>query len=299
MKNTFKRPAGLLVAGLLLAGVAYSPVFAADTKQSEKPKVEAAKKTDAAKKEYSLRDLNEQLIMATLWVQTSAEYRALCRQTYNTVRMALDKDLAEVKTDKKRIIILDGDETTLQANLYEAYIIGIDKEYPVGWYEWVADAKSIPIPGAAELLNYAASKGVEPYYVTNRKIDKEYQGTLDDLKKNGFPFADPEHVVYRQVGQPDNKLQRQLDLVAKYHLVAYVGDDLNDFPLGTHGKTLEERNKAMEDAKDEWGRKYFMLPNPMYGSWEKTLKNNKVGLPAAEQDQMRRAYLRRWEPSKK
>lgn len=290
---TFKKTAGLLAVCLLLAGIAAAPVLAADKHKAAKAKA------DATKKEYSLRDLNEQLIMATLWVQTSAEYQALCRQTYNAVRIALDKDLAEVKTDKKRIIILDGDETTLQANLYEAFIIDQNKEYPEGWYEWVADAKSAPIPGAAELLNYAASKGVEPYYVTNRKIDKEYQGTLDDLKKNGFPFPDAEHVVYRQVGQPDNKLQRQQDLAAKYHVVAYVGDDLNDFPLGTHGKTLEERNKAMEAVKDDWGRKYFMLPNPLYGSWEKTLKNNKVGLPAAEQNQIRRAYLRKWEPSKK
>lgn len=283
-----RKMAGFLVACLLPAGIIIALVLAADKNTAEKAK------TDATKKEYSLRDLNEQMVLATLWVQTSAEYSAICRQTYNAVMVALDKDLSEVKTDKKRIIILDVDETTLQSNLYRtAFLIDQDKEYPEGWYDWVAAAKSAPIPGAAELLNYAASKGVEPYYVTNRKIDEEYQGTLDDLKKNGFPFPDHDHVVYRAVGQSDNKLQRHHDLAAKYHVVAYVGDDLNDFSLCTHSKTLEERNKAMEDVKDEWGRKYFILPNPLYGSWEKTLRNNKVGLPAAEQNQIRRSYLRK------
>src|SRR5208283_4552721 len=57
---------------------------------------------------YTLADLNEQLVLATLWVQTSSEYRALCYQAYNLAKMLVDQDLAQVKTDKKRIIIVDG-----------------------------------------------------------------------------------------------------------------------------------------------------------------------------------------------
>ena len=33
--------------------------------------------------QYTTLDLNEQLVMATLWMQTSAEYRALCHQSFN------------------------------------------------------------------------------------------------------------------------------------------------------------------------------------------------------------------------
>jgi len=29
---------------------------------------------------YTTKDLNEQLVMATVWIQTSAEFRALCYQ---------------------------------------------------------------------------------------------------------------------------------------------------------------------------------------------------------------------------
>ena len=35
----------------------------------------------ALAEDYSTIDLNEQLVMATLWMQTSAEYRAICYQT--------------------------------------------------------------------------------------------------------------------------------------------------------------------------------------------------------------------------
>jgi 5'-nucleotidase (lipoprotein e(P4) family) len=249
-----------------------------------------------AAKPYSLKDLNEQLVLATLWVQTSAEYRALCQQAYNAARIMLDKDLAEVKTDKKRIIIVDGDETTIQANEYEAYMIGKDLEYPTHWYDWVAGASGKAIPGAVEFLNYAASKGVETYYVTNRKIDLEYQGTLDNLKKLGYPFVDTEHVIYRQKGANDDKQPRQLALEEKHHLVLYVGDNLEDFPIDIFQKPIDERYRISDTHKDEWGKRYIVLPNPMYGAWEKAIKGNKKGLAAEEQDKLRKALLRQWKP---
>lgn len=298
MRTASKRFVGIAAACVFALGMAYTPALAEDAKTEQKqqpaPAATPAPAAAAAQPQYTLKDLNEQLVMATLWVQTSVEYKALCQQVYNWVKVLVDKDLAEVKTDKKRIIIVDGDETTIQANTYEAFVIDKDQEYPTGWYEWVASATGEPIPGAVEGLNYAASKGVETYYVTNRKIDKEFQGTLDNLKKFGFPNVDAEHVVYRQVGQPDDKLQRQLDLEKKHHLVVYVGDDFNDFPLGTHKKSLDERSKAFAESKDKWGSRYLMLPNPMYGSWEKTLKNNQTPMPADEQNKMRRQYLRKW-----
>jgi 5'-nucleotidase (lipoprotein e(P4) family) len=249
-----------------------------------------------SKKAYTLKDLNEQLVMATLWVQVSAEYRALCLQAYNFARMTLDKDLAEVKTDKKRIIIVDTDDTTIQANEYEAYVIGKDLEYPSQWSNWVATAIGKAVPGAVEFLNYAASKGVEPYYVTNRKIDQEYQGTLDNYKKLGCPFVDTEHVMCRQKGANGDKQARQIALEEKYHLVLYVGDNIEDFPVNIYGKSIEERYRIVESVKDEFGKRFIMLPNPMYGSWENAVKNFKKDLPAEEQNRLRKALLRQWRP---
>jgi len=245
---------------------------------------------------YSLSDLNEQLVLATLWVQTSSEYRALCYQAYNLAKMLVDQDLAQVKTDKKRIIIVDGDETTIQANEYEAYVIGHNLEYPTGWYDWVAGATGPAIPGGVEILNYAAKKGVETYYVTNRKVDLEYQGTLDNLRKLGYPNVDTEHVIYRQKGMNDDKQARQLDLEKKYHLVLYVGDNLDDYPESFFDKNIEDRYIITDKLKDQWGHRYVVLPNPMYGAWEKAIKNYKKGVPPEEQNRLRKALLRQWKP---
>ena len=45
-------------------------------------------------------------------------------------------------------------------------------------------------------------------------------------------------------------------------VVAWVGDNILDFP----GMTQASRNDP--HAFDPFGRKYFVLPNPMYGSWQ-------------------------------
>ena len=73
MKIATKCMAGFFAAAFLTAGLACSQAAAAEKKE----------------KAYTLRDLNEQLVMATLWVQTSAEYRALCPPLYRNVVVAV------------------------------------------------------------------------------------------------------------------------------------------------------------------------------------------------------------------
>ena len=43
---------------------------------------------------YTTKDLNEQSVLAINWIQTSAEYRAICYQSYNLAQMNLDSFLA-------------------------------------------------------------------------------------------------------------------------------------------------------------------------------------------------------------
>ena len=54
-----------------------------------------------------------------------------------------------------------------------------------------------------------------------------------------------------------------------------VGDNLSDFHVDFERKTVEERNASVDRMKDEFGHKYIMLPNPLYGDWERALPSNK------------------------
>ena len=177
--------------------------------------------------QYTMRDLNEQLVMATLWMQTSAEFRALCYQTFNLAKMNLDMFLTAHTGSKTVAVIVDADETMIDNSAYEAFLVGKDFGYSSKtWTPWMAAAQATAIPGALEFLNYANKKGVEIFYVTNRKM-VGYDGTEKNLKALGFPDVDKKHLLLR-TGSSDKQERR--DIVAKDYEIAFLmGDNLNDF----------------------------------------------------------------------
>ena len=56
---------------------------------------------------YSAMDLNEQLVMGTLWFQASSEFRALSYQTFSLAKMMVEKDLMDTTVTMPRAIVVD------------------------------------------------------------------------------------------------------------------------------------------------------------------------------------------------
>ena len=243
--------------------------------------------------QYTMRDLNEQLVMATLWMQTSAEFRALCYQSFNLAKMNLDIFLAAHTGSKKVAVIVDADETVIDNSAYEAFLIGNDFGYSSKtWTPWMAAAQATAIPGALEFLNYAKEKGVEIFYVTNRKM-VGYDGTAKNLKALGFPDVDKKHLLLR-TGSSDKQERR--DIVAKDNEIAFLmGDNLNDFASVFAKKPVADRFAEVDKIKDTWGKKFIVLPNPTYGEWEGSVYKGNWGASPAEKDKMRKDHLRRWD----
>ncbi|RMF17320.1 MAG: 5'-nucleotidase, lipoprotein e(P4) family [Gammaproteobacteria bacterium] len=263
-----------LTSAVLAASVAMGPVAQAD--------------------EYSTRDLNEQLVMATLWMQASAEFRALSYQAFNVARMQLDKALANHKGDKKLAIAVDVDETIVDNTAYEAYLIGNDFGYSSKtWTPWMAAAEATAMPGAVEFLNYAADKGVEVFYVTNRKVVGK-EGTMKNLKALGFPHVDDKHLMMRT--KSSSKAARRQAILAEYDIALMMGDNLNDFSDDFYKKSMDERYAATDKHKAKWGTEWIVLPNPTYGAWEGAVYNGNWKASPAEKDQMRKQHLHRWQP---
>jgi 5'-nucleotidase (lipoprotein e(P4) family) len=242
---------------------------------------------------YTTKDLNEQLVMATVWTQTSAEYRALCYQSFNVAQMNLDAFLASYSGSKPVAIIVDADETVIDNSAYEAWLIGQDFGYSSKtWTPWMAAAEAKAIPGAAEFLNYANGRGVDVFYVTNRKM-VGYEGTEKNLKALGFPNVDKKHLLLRT--KSSDKQERR-DLVAKDYAVALLlGDNLNDFLSVFAKKSIAERFTETDKIKGELGKKFIVFPNAMYGEWEGSVYSGNWGASAAEKDKMRKDNLERWD----
>jgi 5'-nucleotidase (lipoprotein e(P4) family) len=242
---------------------------------------------------YTTRALNEQLVMATLWVQTSAEFRAMSYQSFNLAKMNLDKFLSMYSGSKPVAVIVDADETVIDNSAYEAFLIGQDFGYSSKtWTPWMAAAQAKAMPGAVEFLNYAKDKGVEIFYVTNRKM-VGYEGTEKNFKALGFPYVDQKHLMLRT---DTSDKQPRRDMVAKDYEIAFLmGDNLNDFLSVFAKKPIADRFAETDKIKQMWGNKFIMLPNPMYGEWEGAIYKGNWGASSAEKDQMRKDALERWD----
>jgi 5'-nucleotidase (lipoprotein e(P4) family) len=214
---------------------------------------------------------HEYQIGAYLWFQTSGEYSALCYQAYNLARMRLDRDLQN-KHNKPRALVFDIDETVLDNSAGGA----LDIKNNVPWnkenlIKWMKQRAAIAVPGAREFIEYAVSKNVEIIYLSNRE-DELKEDSFENLKAVGFPVK-KENLYFLTADK--SKEPRRLAILKKYEVVLFFGDNLADFHQDWDNKTSVERRALVDSHKDDFGEKFIVLPNPLYGDWENSLPRNK------------------------
>lgn len=230
-------------------------------------------------------NLQEQNTMSVLWFQKTGEAKALYYQGYNIGKMRLDGLLAE--RPKNPAVVLDIDETILDNSPMFATHVVTGKIYP-SWSDWVKMAIAKPLPGALEFLKYADSKGVAIYYISNRS-ENQKAATMLNLQNVGAPQVNAEHVLLRQPNEKGKEARR--NLVAKSHnILLLFGDNLGDFS-GFDGLTVADRMQAVDEKKEEFGRKLIVFPNPMYGDWEGAIYNYDRWKTAAEKEKLRKKNL--------
>ena len=103
-------------------------------------------------------------------------------------------------------------------------------------------------------------------------------GTIENLAKVGVSGVLPEDILLlgEEDGWSSEKKSRREYVSKKYRIVMLFGDDLGDFLPGVKsGITPEERDRLVGEHNNNWGKKWFMLPNPTYGSWINVLRDPK------------------------
>jgi 5'-nucleotidase (lipoprotein e(P4) family) len=244
------------------------------TKEQVKTHTYTKTLTDTLSRDIS--NPNEHMVMAVVYQQTAAEYRALCYQAYNLAHFMLDRDLDNKKVNLPRCVVLDIDETVLDNSPYEAKCILEKLVYPNKWADWISKASAKPVPGALDFLKYARSNGVEVYFVTNRK-ENERASTVDNLKSAGFNAVDADHLLMR--GETSSKEIRRATIKATRHISLLFGDNLADFSDAFDGKlSVQDRFNDVEKLKKEFGTRFIILPNAMYGDWEGAVYDNDYSL---------------------
>lgn len=230
--------------------------------------------------------------MGLLWMRTSAEYRALAYQGYNVAMNAVKMAVTDPSHQRKPLaIVLDADETVVDNTklMGESIVNGNGRFDAPWWRQAVHQGKSQAMPGAVEFLNEVHKQGVEIFYVSNRYAPVNLDVTIQNFKELGFPSVDKDHVL---LFEKDSDKQPRFDMIAKkYYVIVYMGDNAGDFPIGTKGKTLAERNAIIDAHKEDFGTTFVVFPNPAYGSWVSALAKGYQNLSPEEQKQVNNQYL--------
>ncbi|MDX2457258.1 MAG: HAD family acid phosphatase, partial [Gammaproteobacteria bacterium] len=178
-----------------------------------------------------------EMLNATLWQQTSAEYIGVTKQAYLFAQTNLDQALADTSwtaaleqtgdySGLPPAIMLDIDETILDNGPYEARIIKKLGSYsPSSFAEWCQHENAPLVPGVKTFLEYAIAQNVAVFYYSARR-EKLRACTSRNMHERGLPLPDDSRLLLHN----DTNKSRYREMVAKhYRILLLVGDNLEDF----------------------------------------------------------------------
>ena len=101
--------------------------------------------------------------------------------------------------------------------------------------------------------------------------------TYRDVAESGVPVDADKVMLVGQQPQWTSEKSIRRNLIAQNHRVIMLfGDDLGDFIACTRkralkpcteGATIASRDAISKKYQEYWGNGWYILPNPMHGSW--------------------------------
>lgn len=197
------------------------------------------------------------------WVRDSAEYRGCALQAFAWAGRLVEEK-AKTETSGTWAVVCDADETVLDNSEFQKEV-GSEGYTPENWNAWVQRQEAAAIPGAIAFLNHVHELGGKIVIVTNRK-GNECPPTQENFRKAGLPFdimlcqMSADKIKDGRFESVENGTAAQG--VPPMKVLLYCGDNIQDFP-----KQRQEIRLQPEEAMKDFGQKFIVIPNPMYGTW--------------------------------
>ena len=200
------------------------------------------------------------------WVRNSAEYLAVLEQTYRFATQTLERRV-EGREAGTWAVAIDADETLI-SNSQQSKERALEQNkgyFEHEWDEWVNRKSAPALPGAKRFLERVHELGGKVAIVTNRR-DKHCPQTAENIEALAMPF---DVILCR--GETRDKQPRWTSVeegtassdLPPLEIVMWLGDNIHDFPGGD-----QELRFASSGEFSEFGDRFIILPNPLYGSWE-------------------------------
>jgi 5'-nucleotidase (lipoprotein e(P4) family) len=197
------------------------------------------------------------------WVRQSAEYEAAVRQAFLMAEDHVERAAAG-RAAGSWGVVLDADETVISNLTYQIERAGKPHEEEA-WSAWVKRREATALPGAVAFLARVRALGGRIAIVTNRR-EPVCDDTRAVFEARGLAYD----LMLCRTGPSDKNprfeaVQSGLlpSTLPPLTVVAFVGDNIQDFP-----KLSQAIRGAGDEAFAEFGSRFFVIPNPMYGSWQ-------------------------------
>jgi 5'-nucleotidase (lipoprotein e(P4) family) len=211
---------------------------------------------------------NDTIPASVRWYRASAERRASYLQAYRLATSVLARRAAGLGAGTWAVI-LDADETVIDNSPYQQELARLRKSFDAAtWNAWVTRGAAAALPGAAEFTRRVHDLGGRVIIVTNRE-QSQCDATRANIQRVGIAvdavlcktdpsnsFKDARFEAVER-GTPPSTLP-------PLRVVMWVGDNIQDFP-----RLRQDLRTQTDSAFAEFGDRFFVLPNPMSGSWEK------------------------------
>lgn len=207
------------------------------------------------------------------WYRRSAERRALAAQAYRIATEKLEAKAAGLSGAWG--VVLDIDETTLNNSTYQQERMDLGLGYsPASWTAWVNRKAATPLDGTVDFTKRVKALGGKVVFVSNRTQATECAATADNLDANGIPHD----AMLCKTGTSDKNPRFAAlttgtapSTLPPLKIVMFVGDNIMDFPALT-----QDIRKGPASGFAKFGDELILLPNSMYGSWEKNVDDNSL-----------------------
>ena len=202
------------------------------------------------------------------WVRDAAEYRAAVLQIYRQATSRVESE-ASGRISGSWAVVLDADETVLDNATYQLERARQGFAIHARELDGTGSRRrpATPVPGAATFLGRVRALGGRIAIVTNR-LQSECADTIAFSRFTGLRSmrccAAGRHA--RQTRTHDSRPSRPDEhQPAQRHSISLRSS-------GTTSSTSRSSRKRLQPpattAFSDFGVRYFLIPNPMYGSWQ-------------------------------
>ncbi|MDX1630347.1 MAG: HAD family acid phosphatase [Thermoanaerobaculia bacterium] len=238
-------PATILLAGLILTGCATGRAPSAPETPASSDRGEITK--------------------STRWTASSAEHQAAFHQAYLLATERLE-ELAKGRKPGTWAVVVDADETAIDNVAYQVWLDRSGNHFEAEtWREWVSRRQAPPLPGVVPFLQRIRELGGTIAIVSNRS-ERSREATEENFRRFGIPWdlmllrTDERSKEGRWNAIEEGTASPEWPPL---EILMWIGDNIRDFPGGSQSDRVGDA-----EAFREFGRRYIVLPNPTYGSWE-------------------------------